>query len=330
MEPILVNLPVEGYLPPFDGATEWINSPPLTRPGLLGKVVAVDFCTYTCINWIRTLPYLRAWAEKYRDDGLVVIGVHTPEFSVEKKAQNVRRALSGMGVEYAVVMDNDHVIWDAFGNRYWPALYLGDAHGRIRHHWFGEGDYERSEAVIQQLLIEAGAADEGRDFVSAPGVGAEAPADWDNLQSAETYLGYGRGQRFTSPGSVAPDQPHVYARPDRLSLNEWALWGEWTVRSEGAILTEPAGGIAFRFHARDVNLVMGPVEPSPSIRFRVSIDGRPPGGDARGSDVDASGAGRLDQPRMYQLIRQRGPIIARSFEIAFLDQPVEVFVFTFG
>jgi hypothetical protein len=323
------DLPDEGNFPPLDGATGWLNSEPLKPEGLRGKVVAVNFCTYTCINWIRTLPYIRAWAHRYADRGLVMIGAHTPEFSVEKDVENIRRALSQMKVEHPIVVDSDYAVWDAFANRYWPALYLIDARGRIRHHRFGEGDYERSERVIQQLLSEATGSVPTEDLVSAEPLPPEVEADWDDLRSSETYVGYGRTEHFRSPGGQALDEAHVYTVPETLALNEWALAGDWTVRGEGAVLNAPNGRIVFRFHARDLHLVMGPVAPGASIPFRVSIDGQPPG-DAAGSDVDADGAGTFDIQRMYQLIRQRPPIADRRFEIEFPDAGAEAFVFTFG
>jgi hypothetical protein len=321
--------PVEGNLPSLGGATGWLNSPPLTPEGLSGKVVAVDFCTYTCINWLRSLPYVRAWSERYADDGLVVIGVHTPEFSFERNVDYIRRALSEMRVEYPIAIDSDYAVWEAFANRYWPALYLIDAEGRIRHHKFGEGEYERSERVIQRLLADAGVEGVARDIVPIDGVGAEAAADWGNLRSPETYVGYGQTESFASPGGIVPEQHHVYGVPDRLGVNEWGLSGDWTVKTEYAVSNKPNGKIAFRFDARDVHLVMGPSYETGSIPFRVFIDGEAPG-EAAGTDVTADGAGKLDFPRMYQLIRQRGPIAPRLFEIEFEEPRAEGFAFTFG
>ena len=322
-----VRLPTEGRLPPLDGATTWLHSPPLTPESLRGKVVAADFCTYTCVNWLRTLPYVRAWHERYRDKGLVVLGIHTPEFSVEKDPENVRRALSQMGVTYPVALDNDYGVWDAFANRYWPALYLIDTEGRIRHHWFGEGDYERSERVIQRLLLDAGADGIDLEPVSVEGLGAEAGANWEDVRSPETYVGYGRSGTFR--GRAVRDQRRVYEVPERLDLNDWAMSGEWTIGSEGALSVSPAASIAFRFQARDVNLVMGPVNGGVSIPFEVAIDGGAPG-DGAGADVDGDGSGKLDEPRMYQLVRQSGTISPRLFEISFRDPGAEAFVFTFG
>jgi hypothetical protein len=322
------DLPIEGHLPSLEGATEWINSPPLTPSDLRGKVALFDFCTYTCINWIRTLPYIRAWAEAYRDRGLVMIGVHTPEFSFEKDLENVREALTQMRVTYPVAVDSDHTIWGAFANQYWPALYFVDAEGRIRHHHFGEGDYDRSEIVIQQLLAETG-ADVGDELVSVDPEGAEVAADWDSLGSPETYLGSRRTDSFGAPGGLTPNEARPYEIPERLRRNHWALSGDWTATPEAVVLNEPKGRIAHRFDARDVHLVMGPPARGSSVPFRVSIDGGPPGADA-GSDVAADGSGELDRQRMYQLIRQHGPITDRLFEIEFLEAGAEGFAFTFG
>jgi hypothetical protein len=324
-----VRPPVEGHLPSLEGATGWLNSEPLTPAGLRGRVVAVDFCTYTCINWLRSLPYVRAWSERYADKGLVTIGVHTPEFSFERDVDNIRRALAAMRVEYPIAVDSDYAVWDAFANRYWPALYLVDAQGRIRHHKFGEGDYERSERVIQQLLIEAGADGVDRDIVPVEGRGPEAAADWDDLQTPETYVGYEQTGSFASPGGVVPGKRRVYALPESLGVNEWALSGDWTMTPEYAVSNEGNARIAFRFHARDVHLVMGPSDREAPVPFRVFIDGKP-AADDRGSDADAEGLGSLVDQRMYQLIRQRGPIADRLFEIEFLDRGAEAFVFTFG
>ena len=309
-------------------ATEWLNSPRLTAASLLGKVVAVDFCTYTCINWLRTLPYVRAWAQKYKG-GLVVIGVHTPEFAVEKNVDNVRRALRPMSIDYPIVVDNDYAIWRAFKNQYWPALYLLDAKGRIRYHHFGEGEYERSERAIQRSLVDAGVSGVGDGIVSVDGQGVEAAADWDNLRSPENYLGYERTENFASPGGAASDRRRVYESPMRLALNQWALAGEWTMGRQSTVLDSPKGRIVYRFHARDLHLVMGPQRQGNSVRFRVSIDGQPPGA-AHGLDVDDGGSGTVVEPRLYQLIRQPKPIVDRQFEIEFLDAGVETLAFTFG
>jgi thiol-disulfide isomerase/thioredoxin len=319
----VADLPKEGRLPGFDGATEWLNSPPLTAAELRGKVVLVDFWTYTCINWLRTLPYIRAWAEKYKEHGLVTIGVHTPEFSFEHEVDNVRWATQDMSVEYPVAIDSDYAVWSAFDNHYWPALYFVDAEGQIRHHHFGEGAYEQSEAMIQQLLGD----DSG--LVSVAGRGAEAAADWTSLKSPENYLGHDRTENFASPGGAVLNERRVYAAPARLKLNQWALSGEWTMESEATVLNEGNGQITNRFHARDLHLVMGPATGEPPVRFRVLIDGESPGA-AHGDDVDEQGHGTATEQRLYQLIRQRDRIAERTFEITFLDPGVEVYAFTFG
>ena len=319
----------EGPLASFAGATAWINSPPLTPEGLRGKVVVVDFWTYTCVNWLRTLPYVRAWAAKYKDRGLVVIGVHTPEFSVEKDLANVRRAAKDMGVDYPIAVDSDYAVWNAFHNEYWPALYIADAQGRIRFHHFGEGDYAGSERIIQELLGEAGAKGIGHDVVSVDPRGTEVAADWSDLRSVESYVGFEKANGFSSPGGIARDARHVYTVPAELSLNRWALLGDWNVGPEFAALVMPKGRIAYRFHARDVNLVMGAKAGGAPVRFRVLIDGHPPG-PAHGTDVDDQGNGTATEPRLYQLIRQPKPIEDRLVEIEFLDAGVEAFCFTFG
>jgi thiol-disulfide isomerase/thioredoxin len=326
--PAAVPLPIEGELPSLGGATAWLNSPPLSAAGLRGKVVLIDFWTYTCINWLRTLPYVRAWAEKYREHG-VVIGVHSPEFSFEHDIENVRRAARDMRVSYPIAIDNDYAIWNAFENHYWPALYLVDAQGRIRSHQFGEGAYEQSEMMIQQLLAEAGISGIAHELVSVDAQATEAGADWGDLRSPENYVGDARTENFASPGGAVVDQPRVYTTPARFSLNHWALAGEWTVGREAILLNEANGRIAYRFHARDLNLVMGPAARGISVRFRVLIDGQAPGA-AHGIDVDDQGNGTVTQPRLYQLIRQPKPIADRQFEIEFLDAGVEAFAFTFG
>jgi thiol-disulfide isomerase/thioredoxin len=313
----------------LERADEWLNSPPLTAAALHGKVVLVDFWTYTCINWLRTLPYVRAWDEKYRKQGLVVIGVHAPEFSFEKNLNNVRRAVKDMRIDYPVAVDNDHVIWRAFRNQYWPALYFIDSQGRVRHHVFGEGSYEQSEMIIQALLAEAGIGGIDRQSVSVDARGIEAAADWGSLKSPENYVGYERTQNFASTGGAVLDKPRMYELPARLRLNEWGLSGDWTVKQETAVLNNPNGRIAYRFHARDLHLVMGPAAPGTSVRFRVLIDGQPPGA-AHGVDVDEQGNGTVTEQRLYQLIRQPKPIADRQFEIEFLGSGVEVFAFTFG
>jgi thiol-disulfide isomerase/thioredoxin len=323
-----LRLPIEGELPSLDGATGWLNSPPLTPAGLRGKVVLAGFWTYTCINWLRQLPYLRAWAQKYSDQGLVVLGVHTPEFPFEHNADNVRQAIQEMRIDYPVALDNNYGVWRAFDNYYWPALYLTDAQGRIRHHHFGEGEYRQSEMVIQQLLTDAGSAGAGHDLVSVEARGVEAPADWDTLRSPENYTGYERTENFASPGGAVPGQSHVYTAPAELRLNHWALSGGWTM-DEQATLNTANGGISCRFHARDLNLVMGPAAPGTSLRFSVLLDGQPPDA-AHGSDIDRQGNGTLTQPRLYQLIRQPSPITDRTFEIIFADPGAQAYAFTFG
>jgi thiol-disulfide isomerase/thioredoxin len=325
-----VNLPVEGAFPSLDGATDWINSPPLTGSALRGKVVLIDIWTYTCINWLRTLPYVRAWAEKYKNQGLVVIGVHSPEFAFEHNIDNVRREAKAMRVDYPIAIDNDFAVWRGLNNNYWPALYFIDAQGRIRHHQFGEGDYDRSERVIQQLLAEAGQGGSSPELASVDARGAEVAAAWDSLKSPENYVGYDRTENFASPGGAALDKRRVYALPARLKLNQWALAGDWTFGKQATALNKPNGRIAYRFHARDLHLVMGPAAPGSPVRFRVLIDGQPPGA-AHGIDVDEQGNGTASEQRLYQLIRQPKPIADRQFEIEFLDPGVvEAFAFTFG
>ena len=313
-----LRLPVEGHLPSFDGATGWLNSPPLTPAGLRGKVVLASFWTYTCINWLRQLPYLRAWAAKYSGHGLVMIGVHTPEFGFEHDVDNVRRAVTNMRIDYPVAIDSEYAIWRAFENNYWPALYIADADGKIRHHAFGEGDYERSERTLQQLLHTRG------DLVTPNAPGIEAAADWTSLRTPENYTGYGRTERFAS--DIVRDRPHVYAAPERLRLNHWALAGAWTVGEEASTLDRPGGRLVCRFRARDLHAVLGPGQP---VRFRVRLDGQPPG-DAHGLDVDADGNGMATEQRLHQLIRHPGPVEERTFEITFLDAGVGVYAFTFG
>jgi thiol-disulfide isomerase/thioredoxin len=323
------SLPVEGHLPDFDGATGWLNSPPLSAAELQGKVVLVDFWTYTCINWLRTLAYVRAWAERYEDQGLVVVGVHTPEFPFERDIDNVSQAVKDTAVEYPVAVDSDYAIWRAFANRYWPAVYIADAAGRIRHHQFGEGGYAECEMVIQRLLGESGRDHVSHDLVSVAPDGLEAQADWASLKSPETYLGYEQARGLASDSGAVLDQTHNYVAPDRLNLNQWALAGDWTIERRASVLDRAGGRILFRFHARDVHLVMGPGPRSASVPFRVLIDGEPPG-DAHGLDVDEQGSGTLAQQRLYQLIRQPGTTTDRMFEIIFLAPAVEAYVFTFG
>jgi len=322
-------LPAEGHLPGFDGATGWLNSSPLTADDLRGKVVLVDFWTYTCINWLRTLAYVRAWAEKYDDRGLIVVGVHTPEFPFEQNVDNVRRAAEELNVPYPIALDSDYEVWRAFSNRYWPAVYIADAEGRIRHHQFGEGGYDDCERGIQQLLREAGADGVADELVNPAPAGFEVQADWTNLRSPETYVGYAQGQNFASASGTGVGVPETYAVPEMLMLNQWALAGDWTIESRASVLNGTEGRIAFRFHARDVNLVMGPPAPGTSVPFRVFLDGQPPG-DGHGIDVDDEGNGTLLHQRLYQLIRQPGPIADRTFEIEFLGAGAEAYVFTFG
>ena len=308
-------------------ATNWLNSPPLTPAALHGKVVLVNFWTYTCINWQRQLPYVRAWAQKYKDQGLVVIGVHTPEFEFEKNLDNVRRFTGELNVPYPVVVDTDYRIWNSFANRYWPALYFIDATGHVRHTQFGEGDYEQSETVIRQLLAEAGTQNLDRSFVSVNASGSQAQADWSDLKSPESYLGSDRSEGFASDGQVV-NAPMVYSIPAQLNPNQWALAGNWTVRPQLAASNATGGRIAYRFHARDLHLVMGPAQGKP-VRFRVRIDGKSPGA-SHGTDIDADGNGTLTGQRLYQLVRQPQPIVDRTFEIEFLDPGAEAFAFTFG
>jgi thiol-disulfide isomerase/thioredoxin len=319
----------DGHLPGFDGATGWLNSPPLSAEGLRGKVVLVDFWTYTCINWLRTLAYVRAWAQKYEEDGLVVVGVHTPEFPFERDVDNITWAAKEMNVEYPIAIDSDYRVWRAFDNRYWPAVYIADAEGRIRHHQFGEGGYDECERVIQELLRDTGRDGVADDLVSVAPTGFEVQADWADLETSETYLGYEQAQNFESPDGVGYDEPRTYFVPDPLRLNRWALSGDWTIGRGSSVLNAADGGITFRFHARDVHLVMGPRSPSASVSFRVLLDGEPPG-DSHGLDVDEQGQGALVKQRLYQLVRVAGPIEDRTFEISFLDPGAEAFAFTFG
>jgi thiol-disulfide isomerase/thioredoxin len=321
-------LPLEGHLPSFDGATDWLNSSPLTPAELRGRVVLVDFWTYTCINWLRTLAFVRAWSEKYSDRGLVVIGVHTPEFPFEREVENVREAVEAMRVEYPIALDSDYGVWSAFANRYWPAVYLADAEGRIRYHHFGEGEYDEGEWMIQHLLREGAGEGIDNELVSVAPDGFEAQADWTNLRSPETYLGYAQGQNLDSPAGVAYDEPRSYVAPESLQLNTWALGGNWTIEERASVLNEAGGRIAYRFHARDVHLVLRS-RAGTAVPFRVLVDGEAPG-PAHGLDVDEEGRGTLLQPRLYQLLRQPGLITDRTIEIAFLDTGVEAYVFTFG
>ncbi len=320
--------PVEGLLPAFDGATSWLNSEPLTDDALRGRVSLVSFGTYTCINWIRSLPYVRAWADKYAVQGLAVIGVQTPEFDFEEDLDGVRAAVKEMDVRYPVAVDNDYAVWRAFDNHYWPALYFVDAQGQIRHHRFGEGDYQQSERVLQMLLAEAGGHVDGALVRLAP-QGVELPADWDNLRSPENYVGHGRTQGFASPGGPVRDAGHHYTAPPSLRPNQWALSGNWRMEPVATVLEEPGGAISCEFHARDLHLVMRPAVPHTPVRFQIRLDGQPPG-PSGGLDVDEDGKGTVIGPRLYQLVRQPGPIADRGFEVEFLDAGVEAFVFTFG
>jgi thiol-disulfide isomerase/thioredoxin len=326
---LFAKLHTETRLPGFDGATGWLNSEPLTPEGLRGKVVLVDFWTYTCINWLRTLGFVRAWHEKYEDQGLVVVGVHTPEFPFEHDADNVRWAAEYQRVEYPIALDPDYAVWRAFTNNYWPAVYIADAEGRIRHTHFGEGGYEECEMMVQMLLREADREGVPEDLVSVADEGFEAQADWRSLGSPETYLGYEQAQNFVSADRADFDEPHDFGVPDRLERNQWALSGNWTLGPGASILHQADGSIVFRFHARDVNLVLGPRERGTSVPFRVLVDGAPPG-NAHGLDVDDEGNGTVVQQRLYQLVRERRRITDRTFEITFLATGVEAFVFTFG
>jgi hypothetical protein len=294
-----------------------------------GKVVLVNFWTYTCINWLRQLPYLRAWDAAYSEHGLMIVGVHTPEFGFERDVDNVARAVDEMGIRYPVALDSDYTVWNAFRNRYWPALYFADAGGRIRHHHFGEGGYEQSERILRQLLVGAGSMEQTSKSVSVVAGGAEVGADWSNLRSAETYTGYGRSVNFASPGGARPGGRHEYTTPGALRLNEWALKGEWTIAEEATTLDRPNGKIRNRFHARDLHLVMGPAAPGATVSFQVLIDGQVPGS-AHGDDVNGDGFGVVRHQRLHQLVRQEGPITDHTFEITFHDPGVQVFTFTFG
>ncbi|MBR8063121.1 cytochrome c biogenesis protein DipZ [Burkholderia ambifaria] len=325
-------LPVEGTLPSLDGAVQWLNSPPLTAAGLRGKVVLVDFWTYSCINCLRTLPYTTAWAHKYAPYGLVVIGVHAPEFAFERDIGNVKKAVHDLGIDYPVAIDNGYAIWRAFGNEYWPAHYFVDAQGRIRHHHFGEGEYAQSERAIQSLLAEAGhpeALNVPIGLTGAPAKGALAAADSADVRSPETYVGYARAEDFTSPGGVVRDAAHRYDAPAHPDLNDWGLAGTWQVGGERATLAAPVGRIVYRFHARDLHLVLGPGATGKPVRFRVTLDGAAPGS-AHGADVDAQGYGTVTSQRLYQLVRQPGAIADRTFSIEFLDPGVDAYAFTFG
>ncbi|WP_343660620.1 cytochrome c biogenesis protein DipZ [Ralstonia sp.] len=321
-------LPVEGRVASFDGAVQWLNSAPLTGDQLRGKVTLVYFWTYSCINCIRTLPYLRAWADKYKDQGLTVVGVHTPEFAFEKSPDNVARAVSGFRVNFPVAIDSNYRIWNAFHNSYWPAAYFVDAQGNIRHHQFGEGDYAASERVIQALLAEAGNRQVAGGVVAPDAPGAQAAPDLDNVRSPETYVGYAQADRFASPGGTQIGTSHAYS-VGKLGLNEWGLSGQWTIDAEQATLDRAGGSIVYRFHARDLHLVLGPAADGRAVRFTVKIDGKAPG-DSHGADTDAHGNGAITQTRLYQLVRQAGTVGEHTFEIRFLDEGAHAYAFTFG
>jgi cytochrome c biogenesis protein CcdA/thiol-disulfide isomerase/thioredoxin len=324
------NLPVEGEIPSLSGATSWVNSPALTPENLRGKIVLVDFWTYSCINCLRALPYVKAWYQKYKDHGLVVIGVHSPEFAFEKDPANVRRAVSELGVTYPVALDDNYAIWQGFNNQYWPAHYFIDAAGHIRGHHFGEGNYEESEQIIRQLLAQAGYMNlPPPGMESTKALGVQAPADEAHDQSPETYLGYARAQNFRSPGGLVQDRVRTYAVPSSLDLNQWALGGTWSVDSEKALLSKGPGMIVYRFYARDLHLVLGPGPDGKPIRFRVQLDGNAPGAN-HGADTDANGDGVIKEQRLYQLIRQAAAVGEHVFSIEFLDPGVQAYAFTFG
>jgi len=322
-------LPVEGQLPTLNGAVQWLNSPPLDAQALKGKVVLVDFWTYSCINCLRTLPYVKAWAEKYRDQGLVVIGVHAPEFAFERDVGNVSKAMKELGINYPVAIDNDYKIWRAFNNEYWPAHYFADAQGRIRYHHFGEGDYAESERVIQQLLREAGAKTVADGLINADAQGVQQAPDMNQVLSPETYVGYQRAEHFVPETGLVPDKVATYNPPANLTLNDWSLGGQWAVGAERATASAPASRIVYRFHARDLHLVLGPGTDGKPVRFKVSIDGQAPGA-AHGVDVAADGSGRVTEQRLYQLVRQTDAVMDRTFTIEFLDPGVSAYAFTFG
>ena len=321
--------PVEGELPSLDGAVAWLNSAPLTAAALRGKVVLIDFWTYSCINCLRALPYVKSWYDRYRDQGLVVIGVHAPEFAFEKDPANVRRAVRELGITYPVALDNNYAIWQAFHNQYWPAHYFIDAQGRIRGHHFGEGEYAESEQLLRQLLTEAGAGQLAAAGAAVPATGVEAPADEAAVESPETYIGYERAANFASPGGQLPDAPGSYTAPATLQLNQWALSGAWRVEAERAVASAAHAAIVFRFRARDLHLVLGSSEAAHPVRFRVTIDGAPPGAD-HGADVQPDGTGSVREQRLYQLLRQHHPDAAHTFAIEFLDPGVQAYSFTFG
>lgn len=325
-----MDLAVEGSLPDLSGAVQWLNSPALTAEQLKGKVVLVDFWTYSCINCLRSLPYVNAWAKKYHDQGLVVIGVHAPEFAFERDPNNVTKAVHDLGINYPVALDNDYAIWRGFNNQYWPAHYFVDAKGQIRYHHFGEGDYAHSEQVIQQLLSEAGNKNVSKDVVVADAKGVQASADDAEMNSPETYLGFERTENFASPGGdQVGDKAHVYQAPKQPTLNQWGLDGNWTAKSEQVTLEQAHGKIIYRFHARDLHLVLGPGADGKPVRFKVSIDGAAPGQN-HGTDIGADGSGTVTEQRLYQLVRQSGPVTDHTFSIEFIDPGVQAYAFTFG
>jgi cytochrome c biogenesis protein CcdA/thiol-disulfide isomerase/thioredoxin len=319
---------VEGGVPSLSGAEAWLNSPPLTPEGLKGKVVLIDFWTYSCINCLRAIPYVQAWAEKYKDHGLVVIGVHTPEFAFERKIENVRQAVSDLKIGYPVAIDNEYKIWRAFDNKYWPAHYFIDANGHVRYHHFGEGEYDESERVIQQLLVEAGNGNVPDGLVSVNASGVEAAPSANEDKSPETYLGYDRERGFVPRGGIVHDESYLY-EITTPQLNQWSLSGNWTIKSEDATLNKEGGRIIYRFNARDLHLVLGPGADGRPIRFRVTLDSEAPGAD-HGTDADANGQGIVNEQRLYQLVRQNGAVSDRTFEIEFLDPGVQAYAFTFG
>jgi thiol-disulfide isomerase/thioredoxin len=319
----------EGPMPDLNGAVGWLNSSPLSKQSLHGKIVLIDFWTYTCINSLRPLPYVKTWATKYRESGLVVIGVHSPEFSFEKEPGNVQNATRELNVSYPVAIDSNHKIWDAFNNQYWPAQYLVDAKGQIRYHHFGEGDYGDIEHLIQELLKENGATALNEGTISVSAVGIEAAPDFEAAQSPETYIGYRQAQNFASPERLAKDFAKGYSAPTKPSLNHWGLSGLWNVSAESAVLQAAPGKIVFRFHSRDLHLVLAPMKDGKPVRFIVKLDGTAPG-ENHGVDTAPDGSGKVREPRLYQLIRQKGPIVDRTFEIKFLDPGVQALVFTFG
>lgn len=316
-------------LPGLAGATGWLNSDPLTAKQLKGKVVLIDFWDYSCINCIRAIPYIRAWADKYKDSGLVVIGVHTPEFDIEKQTPNVQKAVAKFGITYPVAIDSNYAIWNVFHNQYWPAHYFIDAKGKVRYEHFGEGEYDQSEKWIQQLLKEANAKPMTASMVSVHGQGVQAAADTNDVRSPETYIGFARADHFVSPGGIKHDREQLYTEPTHLRLNEWGLAGNWLDRPQSAILSSAGGKIVFRFHARDLHLVLGPRTDGKPVRFRVTIDGHAPG-ESHGVDTDAQGDGVVVDDRLYQLVRQKGPVEDHTFAIEFLDAGVQAFSFTFG